>query len=586
MRFRPQTLATFTFAALAHATLVGSPLAQCGATISTPAVNATWTLQNSPYCVTQTINVGNLTIEPGVEVRLTPGATLRVVSWLRANGTAEQPVVFRAQDLSQGRWGGIEFAGPVQPNNASLLSNCVITGSGNGGVRIVNNEQVSLVGCRIAGNISAGSGGGLSIQLGSGSVLVEGCDIVGNSAAVHGGGVHAVVSSPATATLRNCRIDNNVCNPAQSGGSHEGGGIWLSGNLNVEACSVVRNRSNTRNCGAARAVGGGIYAQGGVLTVRNTAVIDNRVEAYAACTIAGNHAQGGGIFAANTVTELVLRNSTIACNSAFASGYGTSYLDAAIVTSATTDTFENCTIARNNGIGVHVAAGAATLTNCIVYEHPVAALQGNATATYCNIQGGYQGVGNIDFNPSFVGSGCEPEHFALTPFSACIDTGDPSPAFFDACLATAQGSSRNDIGALGGPGSCGFTGPNISVCGAQSYGRLQQAAGDIVLDWSFTGSQPPYPGSMTLEHGTANRAGLMLLGFAPVSTVIGGATILVDPNSANPLPFVFDAQGEWSAPIPLSFPFLVGVPVFVQAVELSSPTQLRGSNGLRMATCY
>ncbi|MCP4581946.1 MAG: T9SS type A sorting domain-containing protein [candidate division Zixibacteria bacterium] len=50
-----------------------------------------------------------------------------------------------------------------------------------------------------------------------------------------------------------------------------------------------------------------------------------------------------------------------------------------------------------------------------------------ATITYCNIQGGWNGEGNIDSDPLFVD--IESAEFHLLPGSPCIDAGDPDSPY-------------------------------------------------------------------------------------------------------------------------------------------------------------
>ncbi len=116
----------------------------------------------------------------------------------------------------------------------------------------------------------------------------------------------------------------------------------------------------------------------------------------------------------------------------------------------------NCTIADNFGLGVSCVAP--VLTNCIVYFNNDDGVnldsRQQATVTYCDIQGGWPGEGNIDADPLFVARGQWSESSGLdavwTPgdyhlgsegwfwdtlqgswtwgdqTSPCIDAGDPS----------------------------------------------------------------------------------------------------------------------------------------------------------------
>jgi hypothetical protein len=79
---------------------------------------------------------------------------------------------------------------------------------------------------------------------------------------------------------------------------------------------------------------------------------------------------------------------------------------------------------------------------------------GNFTFSYCDIQGGFTGAGNINELPQFADS-----NYYLLLGSPCIDKGDSSTLFNDPedpnnpgfALYPAMGTLRNDIGAYGGP---------------------------------------------------------------------------------------------------------------------------------------
>lgn len=573
-----------TLAALAQ--VGGFVPAQCGSTITIPAINTTWTLQGSPYCVTQTITVGNLTIDPGVEVRLAPGVSLNVVSWVRAVGTKQQPIVFRAQNLASGRWGGLQFDGPVAPGNTSLLQHCVITEANNSGIRIVNNDQVALVGCLVHDNTSPQDGGGLSILLASGTLALFDCEIRDNTAARHGGGIAASGAAGALLALTDCRVHGNVANPANAPGSFQGGGIRASGNLALLGCSVAGNSVTTQTCGGSIAArGGGLHCGNGDVFLARTLIMDNLCSTFTVPSTCGGQsgiAEGGGVFADSTVGVLRIENSILSSNTAGAGGQASTRRGSGLQTAAASTLISNCTIARNADEGIRVVSGATSVSNSIVYFHPVANITGQAMATHSDIQNGYPGVGNLNFDPAFVGPGSHPEHYALAPFSPCIDAGDPGASSNDACRPSGRGTERNDMGALGGPGNCGSSGPSVVVCGAQSYGGLLNA---MTLDWSFTSGQAPFPGVMSIGNGFAQSAALLLVGFEAGATPLNGLTILVDPASANPVPFVLDGSGSWSATINLQVPFLVGVPVLFQALSLPASGLARASNGLRLAPC-
>lgn len=59
--------------------------------------------------------------------------------------------------------------------------------------------------------------------------------------------------------------------------------------------------------------------------------------------------------------------------------------------------------------------------NCILWDNVGSQIGGGwAAVTYCCVQGGYSGTGNISVNPSFLGG----DDLRLQPGSPCIDAGD------------------------------------------------------------------------------------------------------------------------------------------------------------------
>jgi len=76
--------------------------------------DTTWTLSESPYVITEDLTLFpgyTLTIEPGVEVRFSPGTKLTIRGSLIANGTQSNRIVFTSTEpSSKGSWNGIDIA--------------------------------------------------------------------------------------------------------------------------------------------------------------------------------------------------------------------------------------------------------------------------------------------------------------------------------------------------------------------------------------------------------------------------------------------------------------------------------------------
>ena len=94
--------------------------------------------------------------------------------------------------------------------------------------------------------------------------------------------------------------------------------------------------------------------------------------------------------------------------------------------------FTNCTIigntSTNQGGGVYVdhywGGTSSYFTNSVIWDNSpnnVAYGRGDATITYCNIQGGWAGEGNIDADPLFVDPLAD---LHLTALSPCINAGN------------------------------------------------------------------------------------------------------------------------------------------------------------------
>ncbi|MFH0813074.1 MAG: hypothetical protein V2A69_09595 [Pseudomonadota bacterium] len=99
------------------------------------STDTTWTLTNSPYVVTGTVQVLSgvtLTIEPGVTVKFNQGTLLRIGGELIAEGTETQMITFTSNEPtpSPGDWGPIEFVegavGSTLDENGEYVSGSII----------------------------------------------------------------------------------------------------------------------------------------------------------------------------------------------------------------------------------------------------------------------------------------------------------------------------------------------------------------------------------------------------------------------------------------------------------------------------
>ncbi len=102
---------------------------------------------------------------------------------------------------------------------------------------------------------------------------------------------------------------------------------------------------------------------------------------------------------------------------------------AAILASNAKPAIANCTFVDNvSGVGggaIHCPNGKPIVTNCIMRGNlPIEINGDDATVTYSNVKGGFEGEGNIDADPLFL----DPEDldFRIDNGSPCIDAGDNS----------------------------------------------------------------------------------------------------------------------------------------------------------------
>ncbi|MCP4711613.1 MAG: DUF5123 domain-containing protein, partial [Planctomycetes bacterium] len=141
--------------------------------------------------------------------------------------------------------------------------------------------------------------------------------------------------------------------------------------------------------------------------------------------------KGGGMY--NNSSSPILTNCIFSGNFAYRYGGGMYNLF------SSSSTLTNCTFSENsavnNGGGMsNQNSSSPTLINCILWGN-IAARGGNEIAnddsspdvTYCDIQGGYTGTGNIDADPLFVDPGNGDFH--LQSDSPCIDKGDNSAPY-------------------------------------------------------------------------------------------------------------------------------------------------------------
>jgi hypothetical protein len=290
--------------------------------------------------------------------------------------------------------------------------------SGEGPDSIV--EGLTITNGYVDGGSPGGGGAGVCCY-GSGPTLTN-CTITANTANGYDGGAGVFCHWNSSPTLTNCRITANTA-PAAAGA-----GVVCSWDSSptLTNCTIAGNTGES---------GAGVSCSDSSPTLTNCTISDNIAGAGAGvwcadssptltnCTISGNTARwghGGGVGCARASPTLT--NCIIAANTADFGGGGVScHWDS--------PTLANCTIILNTapeGGSVWCWDSSPTLTNCILWNDSPQEIYVHAgndpIATYCDVQGGWPGEGNIDADPLCV----DPNNgdFHLSAGSSCIDAGD------------------------------------------------------------------------------------------------------------------------------------------------------------------
>jgi len=481
----------------------------------TTLVGVTWKRDQSPYIVGANIRVAGtgLKIEPGVTILFDGNYIFEVTGKLMAVGTEQDSIVFTKNAGSSG-WKGIFF-------NISLpgseLEYCRIEGSTNRGIYIDGSTPI-IRNCTIRNNSISGlnniSGGEIYTNT---PLTILNCIISNNTVTANGSGTNGGFSSgggifaSAPLILKDCTVSNNTATTTSVGYTPygQGGGIYTTDKLTLMNCVISKNTisiSITAGPSNSVAEGGGIYA-GGELNISNSMISQNSSFAPGRGSSSLDHgnSRGGGIYAGTSN----LTNCIISQNSATANGVGPVMLGGGIYINAGNSAITNCTIAYNTNEGLRRDGGTVKAINSIIFSNTGEQISGNVTVTFSDIQGGYPGEGNIKIDPSFSKP---PTDLKIVDGSPCMDTGDPAPQYNDLCFSPPSlGTTRNDMGAYGGPGACEW----LTLKSPQN---LKARAGDrqVTLIWDvnkesnflryriYSGTSPTLIAKMDSVEGVAN----------------------------------------------------------------------------------
>jgi parallel beta-helix repeat protein len=297
--------------------------------------------------------------------------------------------------------------------NCTFSENYAVNGAGVFNIK----GNASFINCTFERNLAGESGGGMYVR--QSNPTITKCNFNRNWA-VNGAGIYNQESHPiitycdfngywgfgggiynywySNPTISNCTIINNK--------SEFGGGIACNENSSpiIKNCLIQGN--------SAYQLGGGIDCESySNPDISNCMIINNDSEEgngggiscynysnpkISNCNLVGNEASGGegaGIYCGNR-SDPAIKYCLFAANNY-----------SAVACSDSSPLFENCTMIKSYyGIFCYMQS-TPTVNNCIVRENNEnlqLVEESEFRINYCNIQGGWQGIGNIDVDPLFV----------------------------------------------------------------------------------------------------------------------------------------------------------------------------------------
>ncbi len=320
------------------------------------------------------------------------------------------------------RYGGaVAFVGA-----ACVLSNCTFSSNScsfNGGAVFVNNAGASLNQCSFDHNSAQSYGGGFYAEYGASPCEIRDCDFTANTAD-YGAGLAIWYRGT---QLTGCTLSANAAR-------QQGGGAYFF----HSGLAIVTNSDISQNTAKSTSSSGGIYNESSDLRITESTVETNAggVQNYSAtatiegCVFLRNSARAvsSTLSTVNARFSKFFGNFTTNSNGGAVSNYKTTSsfdecvfsgniaasLGGAINNSdASPSSITNCTIAGNEApFGGAICEGSvpSTLINCIIWSNSSLRTDGilqtfaKTNVTFSDVQGGQNGVGNVDVDPFFIRS--------------------------------------------------------------------------------------------------------------------------------------------------------------------------------------
>jgi len=346
-------------------------------------------------------------------------------------------------------------------NSSPSINNNIFSYNSGGGIRCRENSNPVISYNTIAENSTGYAGAGIySVQC---ELIIENNIIRHNTTFDNGGGIYCLEGA---ASVINNVIENN--NSALLGG-----GIYCYGdssaiigkniiNNNVGGgvrcynCPETRIYNNTISGNRTYSTGGGIHCESSNPTISGNFISDNRV------FYNFNYNCGGaGIYCQDSDPTII--NNVIVRNAASDSIYG---YGGGVYCLVSNPVIRNNTICLNSaatqGGGILCESASPIITNNIIRDNIAAHnsseiyfFNSNVEISYCNIQDGFPGEGNIDIDPLLRDPENGDYHLMATYCgdshdSPCIDMGHPD--FLDSLIDCdwGLGAVRSDMGAYSG----------------------------------------------------------------------------------------------------------------------------------------
>ncbi|MFC2114566.1 immunoglobulin domain-containing protein, partial [Bacteroidota bacterium] len=248
-------------------------------------------------------------------------------------------------------------------------------------------------------------------------------------------------------------------------------------------------------------------------STNDTSLIDFCIIQYGNAVGSGYYDQmGGGIFVYN-FSKLIIKNNIITNNQAVYYGAGIAcwyYASPVIVNNLichnsassvaggvmiyqySNPVFIGNTVVRNKsnsyGGGIYIYYSTTQIKNCIIYGNDGGSYDqiypsSGASLSYCNVENGYQGTGNIADDPLFVDPATGPgNNYNGLQYNYSVSTSSP---VIDAGIGTTYGYLYPGIYDVGG--NLRVDGQGVDI-GAYEYVASTVGCGYVTVDTTWTGS--------------------------------------------------------------------------------------------------